>query len=195
MLALLGWGGTGDCSKFLAISHLLSPMLLLKCHAGAVLVLSCSAGATSLFFYPFFFCPAWCLLWRVKGRRQHPWALHLISSNLTPSPGALQHKKNVTAYTLRRSQTNMEAEGTEPWMFILVQSVLGLTFTHEYLCSASWEPLFASVRDETISSWRHVKVMLNQFTAAEYQGRSFQAYKVVPWESILALGLFWFFLL
>lgn len=45
-------------------------------------------------------------------------------------------------------------------MFILIQAVLGLTLTHKYLCCATWEPLFPSVRDEIISTWRHVKVML-----------------------------------
>lgn len=138
----------------LAIAHLLSPMLLLKCLAGAVLLLSCSAGVTSLFFCPFF--PA---LSPLKGEREETTLMSSMPHLFRPHsfPWSLIAQKGLHSTLLKkvkRSQTNMEAEGIEPWMFIL-----GLTLTHKYICSASWKPLFPSVRDEIISTWRYAKVM------------------------------------
>lgn len=165
---------------------------------GAVLVLSCSGGATSLFFCPLFF------FFGLPGVSSEGWKgrdntheLYISSSQSSLLPLEPYSTKRTAQHTLKEGEeiTNMEAEGTEPWMFILVQSVLGPTFPHKYLCSA-WEALFASVRDEIISTWRHIKVMLiSWYSATEYEGQSFQTYKAVPWEStpVFALIFFVFF--
>lgn len=137
----------------LAIAHLLSPMLLLKCLPGAVLLLSCSAGVTSLFFCPFFSCPVSSEGWKGGDNTHELYASSLQTSLFPLKPYST---KRTAQHTFKEGEeiTNMEAEGIEPWMFIL-----GLTLTHKYICSASWKPLFPSVRDEIISTWRYAKVM------------------------------------
>ena len=161
MLAQLGWASTENCSQF--PNQQLYPVCR-TAQPHAVTEASCRRCVTPVLlswchFSIFLPWMIWYLLWRVKGRTQHSWTPYLSSANPTLSPRAYSTKRTAQ-HILREGEEVTNKHGS--WGNRALNDHTSTVYRlcgHPTPVNISWEPLFPSVRDQIISTWRHVKVM------------------------------------
>lgn len=163
MLAPLGRGGTGSCSKFL--KYWLYPIRSAPCCYLSVLPELCKSCPSQLVPLLFFCLFLSALLgvssegWKGGDNTHELYTSYAQTSLLSLEPYST---KRTAQHILKEDEeiTNKHGSWGNRALNVYAGTVCtGTTLTHKYFCSASWEPLFPSVRDEIISTWKHVKVM------------------------------------